>query len=180
MQSKATTVQEYLAELPGDRRQALEAVRAVLLRNLDPLYEEGILYGMIGYYVPHRIYPAGYHCNPELPVPFVCMASQKNHMALYLSCIYGHPENERWFREAWARTGKKLDMGKACLRFRKLEDLELDLVAEAVRRVPTLQFIRHYEETYVKRTAQPAKPAKATAKTPVKAPRKSSPSKRAK
>src|SRR5688572_28205785 len=105
MQSKAATVQQYLAELPADRRAAIETVRAVIRKNLDPLYEEGMHYGMIGYYVPHRVYRAGYHCDPKQPLPFVCLASQKNHLAVYLGCVYGHAENERWFREAWTATG---------------------------------------------------------------------------
>ena len=88
MQSKATTVEQYLAELPEDRRMALEAVRQVVLKNLDKDFEEGMQYGMIGYYVPHRVYPAGYHCDPKQPLPFAHLASQKNHMALYLMCIY--------------------------------------------------------------------------------------------
>jgi hypothetical protein len=145
MTSKATTVEQYLSELPDDRRKALETVRQVILINLDKDYEEGIQYGMIGYYVPHRVYPAGYHCDPKLPLPFAHLASQKNHMALYLMCIYGESDLSRWFREAWAKTGKKLDMGKACVRFKKVEDLALDVIAEAIKRVPAKKFIAHCE-----------------------------------
>ncbi len=145
MQSKATTVQQYLKELPVDRRSVIESVRAVILKNLDPTFEEGMQYGMIGYYVPHRVYPAGYHCNPKQPLPFICLASQKNYMSVYLGCVYGHPGRERWFRDAWAKTGKKLDMGKACLRFRGLEDLALDVLGELIRRVPARAFIKEYE-----------------------------------
>ena len=94
MQSKATSVDQYLAGLPADRRDAIEAVRAVILENLPKGYEEGMQYGMIGYYVPHRVYPAGYHCDPLQPLPFAALASQKNHMSLYLMCIYGNPEHE--------------------------------------------------------------------------------------
>ena len=104
MTSKATTVEQYLSELPEDRRRALEAVRRVILKNLDKDYEEGMQYGMIGYYVPHRVHPAGYHCDPKQPLPFANLGSQKNHMALYLMCIYGESDLSRWFREAWART----------------------------------------------------------------------------
>ena len=145
MQSKATTVEEYLSQLPADRRTALEAVRQVILKNLDKDYEEGIQYGMIGYYVPHRVYPAGYHCDPKQPLPFANLASQKNYMALYLMCVYGESDLSRWFRQAWAKTGKKLDMGKACVRFKKLEDLALDVIAEAIRRVPAKKYIEHCE-----------------------------------
>ena len=145
MQSKASTVEQYLSELPEDRRKALEAVRQVILENLDKDYEEGIQYGMIGYYVPHRVYPAGYHCDPKQPLPFVNLASQKNHMALYLMCIYGESDLSRWFQQAWARTGKKLDMGKACVRFKKLEDLALDVIAETIKRMPAAKYIEHCE-----------------------------------
>ena len=144
MQSKATTVPQYLAELPADRRSAIENVRAVILKNLDPAFEEGMQYGMIGYYVPHRVYPPGYHCDPKQPLPFICLASQKNYMSLYLGCVYG-PEREKPFREAWAKTGKKLDMGKSCVRFRKLEDLALDVIGAAIRRTRARAFIRYYE-----------------------------------
>ena len=115
MQRKATTVQQYLAELPAERRSAIESVRTVILKNLDPVFEEGMKYGMIGYYVPHRVYPPGYHCDPRQSLSFVCLASQNNYMSVYLGCVYGHPERYRWFCEACAKTGKKLDMGKPCV-----------------------------------------------------------------
>lgn len=146
MQSKATTVAQYLADLPADRRAALEAVREVILDNLDADYEEGVQYGMIGYYVPHRVFPAGYHCDPRQPLPFAGLASQKNHMSLYMMALYaGSDDIEKWFRKAWAATGKKLDMGKSCIRFRKLEDLALDVIGEAVRRVPARAFVARYQ-----------------------------------
>src|SRR6478672_2290298 len=136
MQSKAQTVDDYLAELPPDRRTALETVRALILKNLDRDYEEGMQFGMIGYYVPHRVFPAGYHCDPRQPLQFAALASQKNYMSLYLMAVYMDGDQQKWFREAWARTGKKLDMGKACVRFKKLEDLPLDVIGEVIRRVP--------------------------------------------
>lgn len=145
MQSKATTVKQYLAELPAERRTAIEAVRKVVLKNLDREYEEGMQYGMIGFYVPHRIYPPGYHCDPRQPLPFACLASQKNYMSLYLGCVYGEHDLARWFRDAWAKTGKKLDMGKSCVRFRKVEDLALDVIGEAIRRMPAKLFVSYYE-----------------------------------
>lgn len=164
MQSKATTVQQYLAELPADRRFAIGSVRAVILQNLDPLFEEGMQYGMIGYYVPHRVYPAGYHCDPRQPLPFICLASQKNYMSLYLGCVYGSAR-EQPFREAWAKTGKKLDLGKSCLRFKRLDDLALDVIGEAIRRTPARAFIEYYEAAtknlrrrpVKKTTSQPSK-----------------------
>lgn len=145
MQSKAATVEQYLSELPPERREALEAVRAVILQNLDPDYEEGMQYGMIGYYVPHRVYPPGYHCDPRQPLPYACLASQKNHMSLSLMSVYAEGEHAEWFREQWKRSGKKLDMGKSCIRFKKLADLPLDVIAEAIRRMPAREHIAHYE-----------------------------------
>jgi hypothetical protein len=161
MQSTATTVDDYLASLPPDRRGAISAVREVILKNLDRDYEEGMQYGMIGYFVPHRVFPAGYHCDPRQPLPFAGLASQKNHMALYMMSLYGGgAEQERWFREAWARTGKKLDMGKSCIRFKKVEDLALDVIAEAIRRMPAKAYIAHYESairTMNRKTASAAR-----------------------
>lgn len=143
--STARTVDAYLAELPADRRAALEAVRGVLLRNLPEGYEEGMQYGMIGYYVPHSRYPAGYHCDVRQPLPFASLGAQKNHLAVYLMCVYGSPEHAAWFQQAWAQTGKKLDMGKSCVRFKKVEDLALDVLGEAVARVPVDAYIATYE-----------------------------------
>ncbi len=161
----ATTVPEYLAGLPADRRAALEAVRRVILDNLDAGYEEGMQYGMVGYYVPHRLYPAGYHANPSQPLPFVSLASQKGHMALYLMCLYGSPEHEQRFKQRWKASGKKLDMGKSCVRFKKLEDLPLEVIAETIREIPAKQLIASYESALAgyrasKKPRKTPKPAK--------------------
>ena len=145
MNSKAKTVREYLAELPAERRAAIRVVRKVILKNLDDAYEEGIQYGMIGYFVPHSVYPAGYHCDPKQPLPFAGLASQKNYMALYLMCNYCDPRHDKWFRQQWAKTGKKLDMGKSCIRFKEVEDLPLQLIGEAIARVPAKEHIAYYE-----------------------------------
>ena len=143
--SKPATVKEYLAALPEDRRDALETVRQTILDALPEGYEEGMQYGMIGYYVPHSLYPAGYHCDPKQPLPFAQLASQKRHMSLYLFCIYTDEALKAWFADAWKKTGKKLDMGKGCVRFRTLDDAPLDVIAEAVSRVPVQDFIASYE-----------------------------------
>lgn len=140
MQSKTKTVKEYLASLPADRRQAIEAVRKVILKNLDKVYEEGMSYGMIAYCVPHKIYPPGYHCDPKQALPFAGLASQKNYMSVYIAC-----EDAKQFRREWARTGKKLDMGKVCIRFKKLDDLALELIGKEIARFPARKFIAYYE-----------------------------------
>ena len=145
MQSKAKTVAQYLAELPADRRAAISKVRCVIRGRLPKGFSEQMHYGMIGYVVPHRLYPAGYHCDPKQPLPFASLASQKNYMALYLMTVYQNREMERWLRDQFQARGKKLDMGKSCIRFKKLEDLPLDVVGEAIARVPMAEYVRRYE-----------------------------------
>ena len=152
MQSSASTVEAYLAELPDERRAIVAAVRDTVLANLDPAYAEGMGYGMIGWSVPHSVFPAGYHCNPKLPLPFASLASQKNHVSLYLMGL-GEPESEDvvWFRQAWAASGKKkLDMGKACIKFKKLDDIALDVIGEAIKRMPAARYIALYQQTLAK------------------------------
>ncbi|MGQ0626500.1 MAG: DUF1801 domain-containing protein [Phycisphaerales bacterium] len=146
MQSKATTVEEYLAQLPADRRAVISAIRKVILANLDKGYEEGMSYGAIGYFVPHRVYPPGYHCDPRLPLPFAGLGSQKRHMSLGIMSNYGGSVEEERFRAAWLKTGKKLDMGKCCVRFTRLEDVPLEVVGESIRRMPAKKFIELYEK----------------------------------
>lgn len=161
MQSKAQTVKDYLAELPEDRRAALNAVREVIRRNLDAEYEEGMQYGMIGYYVPHRVFPAGYHCDPKQPLPFAAVAAQKNHLAVYLMGAYLDSAEKQWFEDAWTRTGKKLDMGKSCLRFKKVEELALDVLGESIRRIPARQYISRYQAILASSKTGAAKSARA-------------------
>jgi hypothetical protein len=157
MQSNASTVEAYLAELPDERRAIVAAVRDTVLANLDPAYAEGMGYGMIGWSVPHSVFPAGYHCNPKLPLPFASLASQKNHVSLYLMGLYmgntGKAESEDvvWLRQAWAASGKKkLDMGKACIKFKKLDDIALDVIGEAIKRMPAVRYIALYQKTLAK------------------------------
>ena len=172
MQSQAQTVRDYLASLPPERRSAIEAVRKVILANLDAQYQEGMQYGMIGYYVPHSVYPPGYHCDPRLPLQFAALASQKNYMSLYLMGVYcgcdgGEPtEHAKWFQTAWKKSGKKLDMGKACIRFKSVDDLPLEVIGEAIRRLPARSYIKFYEAA----RAEQAK--KASARAAKKAPKK--------
>lgn len=145
MQSKATTVDDYLAELPEDRREAIQTIRTVILKNLPKGYEEGMQYGMIGYYVPHRLYPAGYHCDPKQPLPFAALASQKNDVSLYFMGLYSDTEDMAWFQQAWAEAGKKLDMGKSCIRFKRVDDLPLKVIGQAIKRFPLKKYIADYE-----------------------------------
>jgi hypothetical protein len=142
MQSGADSVQAYLAELPDDRREIVEAVRSVVLENLPVGFEEGMQYGMIGYYVPLERYPVTYNGQP---LGIAALASQKRHLSLYLMGIYGDDGESSWFRERWAETGKRLDMGKSCVRFRRLDDLAIDVVGEAIARTSVDDFIRAYE-----------------------------------
>jgi hypothetical protein len=163
MQSKATTVEQYLGELPEDRREAIEAVRRVILENLPQGYEEGMQYGMIGYFVPHSVYPPGYHCDPKQPLPFAGLASQKNYVSIYLMCVYGHPEHEAWFRQAWAKTGKKLDMGKSCVRFKRIDDVPLKVIGQAIKRVSAKKFIEYYDSAIEGRAGRAGKRTRKTA-----------------
>ena len=141
--SSATTPDEYIESLPPDRREAVSAIRDVVRSNLPPGYEEGIQHGMIAWYVPLERFPDTY--NGE-PLGLAGLANQKNHISLYLNSVYGDPETDRWFRERWAETGKKLDMGKSCVRFRRLDDVPLDLVAETISRTPLDAFIERYQD----------------------------------
>jgi uncharacterized protein DUF1801 len=140
---QARTVDEYLASLPDDRRAALEAVRDVVRSNLAPGFEEGLDFGMISWYVPLATMPDTYNGHP---LGLAALASQKNYMALYLNNVYGDLETERWFRDRWATTGKKLDMGKSCVRFRRIDDLPLDVIAETIARTGLDQFLDRYRE----------------------------------
>ena len=142
---KPISVKAYLDGLPEDRRTALRKVRAAVNRALPKGYKEGIQYGMIGWFVPHSKYPEGYHCDPKQPVPFAALASQKNYMSIYLMSVYGSAKHRAWFEKAWAKTGKKLNMGKSCVRFKDVDDLALDVIEEAIARVPLDEYVTAYE-----------------------------------
>jgi len=146
----ATTVEQYLAALPEDRRAALNAVRAVFKKNLDKNIVEGIQYGMIGYFVPHSVFPAGYHCDPKQPLPYAGLASRKGYMTVALMSVYMIPASRAAFEAAWKKTGKKLDMGAACIRFKKLEDLPLEVLGDAIKRATARDYIAHYESNLAK------------------------------
>jgi hypothetical protein len=181
MQSKATTVQQYLAELPADRRAQLNAVRAVIKKNIDKGFKEGVGYGMIGWSVPHSIYPPGYHCDPKTPLPFAGMAAQKNHLSLYIMCVYFEGGEHDWLRQQFAKAGKKLDMGKSCIRFQKAEDLHLEAIGQVFKRTTVKKYVEMYEKSLSlhsgksKGKGKSAKSAGAASKKSAKtAPKKSS------
>ncbi|MES2850154.1 MAG: DUF1801 domain-containing protein [Bacteroidota bacterium] len=147
MQSKATTVDQYLDEVPEERKAAMKKLRAVIKKNLPKGFKEGMGYGMAGYSVPHSIYPAGYHCNPKDPLPFMGFASQKNFIAVYSMAIYATPALLKWFTEAHAKASpKKLDMGKSCLRYKKPEDIPFDLIGELASKMTPGEWIAIYEK----------------------------------
>jgi len=151
MQSKATTVKEYLKELPADKKTAFEELRDTLNNNIPKGFEEQMCYGMIGYVVPHTLYPKGYHCDPKLPLPFVSIASQKNFIALYHMGIYANPTLLKWFVEEFPKYSKgKLDMGKSCIRFKNPNDIPFDLLGELCSRVSAGEWIACYEQAFRK------------------------------
>jgi hypothetical protein len=144
MLGKATTIKEYLESLPPERREAILKVREVILKNLPAGYEEGIQYGMIGYYIPLSRYPKTYN---NQPLGLAALASQKNYMSLYLINIYSDAETLQWFKDTCIKNGKKLDMGKSCIRFKRLDDLPLETVGQAIARTSVNDFIALYESS---------------------------------
>lgn len=141
--STATTVDQYLRELPDDRRAAIAAVREEILANLPEGYEETMQYGMISYIIPKSRYPETYNGQP---LALASLANQKNHMAIYLNNVYSEPGSKDWFRDEYAKTGKKLDMGQSCVRFRRLENLPVQLIGRAIARTSVDDFIADYEK----------------------------------
>ena len=150
MQSQAKTVSEYIETLPDDRRKIISEIRKVIKRNLPKGFAETMQYGMISYVVPHKLYPSGYHARPADALPFISLASQKNHIALYHMMVY-QGELQDWFLGAWKNaTDKKLDMGKSCIRFKKAEDVPLKLIGELAGKVTPKQWIETYEKSIKK------------------------------
>ena len=152
MQSTAKTAEDYIAELPEDRKAAMAELRSILNRNLPDGFKEGIGYGMLCYSVPHSIYPAGYHCDPKLPLPFISLASQKNFIALYHMGIYADQKLLEWFTAEYPKHAKgKLDMGKSCIRFKKTDDIPMALIAQLAAKVTPSQWIETYEAAFKKK-----------------------------
>lgn len=146
MQSTATSVEEYFDSLPEDRQKPMNELRKIIKKNLPKGFKEGLGYGMVGYVVPHSIYPAGYHCDPKSPLPFMGMASQKNFISFYHMGIYADKKLLDWFTSEYAKRAKgKLDMGKSCIRFKKPDQIPFDLIGELVAKVSVEDWIKTYE-----------------------------------
>jgi hypothetical protein len=147
MQSKATTPEAYIAEMPEERQKAFSRLRTVIKKNLPKGFKEGMGYGMMGWSVPHSLYPPGYHCNPKDPLPFMSIASQKNFIAVYHMGIYADQKLLKWFTEEHAKASqKKLDMGKSCIRYKKPEDIPFELIGELASKITPDEWIAVYEK----------------------------------
>lgn len=148
MQSSATTPNQYIDSLPEERKKVMQELRAVIQKNLPKGFEERMQYGMIGYVVPHTLYPAGYHVDPILPLPFLSIASQKNFIALYHFGLYSDADLLAWFQKEYAqKVSTKLDMGKSCIRFKKIDAISFDLIGELAAKITPQQWIEMYEKS---------------------------------
>jgi hypothetical protein len=146
MQYKATSPEDYINQVPKERQNALKKLRKAIKENLPKGFEEGIQYGMIGYYVPHSIYPDGYHCTPKEPLPFMSFASQKNSINLYSSGIYSKKEIHDWFVSEYPKHCKrKLDMGKSCVRFKNIDEIPFELIGALSKKLTVQEWIDIYE-----------------------------------
>jgi Domain of unknown function (DU1801) len=149
MSSIAELPQDYIDALPDDRKQAILSIREALFANLPVGFQEVMSYGMLGYVVPHSLYPSGYHCNPKLPLPFIALASQKNFIALYHMGLYAEKTLFDWFTTEYPKHSKaKLDMGKSCMRFKKMEDIPVALIGELATKMTPQNWIDCYEKAF--------------------------------
>jgi len=147
MRTEGITPEEIIANSPEERREALTKLRNTIREHLPEGFREGIGYGMICYAVPHSVYPAGYHCDPKLPLPFMSFASQKNFIAFYHMGMYADPELLNWFQTEYAKVSKtKLDMGKSCVRFKKPDQIPFELIGQLVSKMSAEEWIKRYEE----------------------------------
>lgn len=149
MQYTASTPDEYIAQIPEERQASMKKLRAVIKKNLPKGFTETISYGMIGYVVPHKLYPAGYHCDPKLPLPFMSIASQKNFIAVYHMGIYADKKLMDWFLAEYPKhTTTKLDMGKSCIRFKKPEQVPYALIGELASKMSVADWVGTYEKAF--------------------------------
>jgi uncharacterized protein YdhG (YjbR/CyaY superfamily) len=145
------SIDDYLKNLPQDRLEVINKLRSIIKDNLPAGFEEAMSYGMIGYVVPHSLFPAGYHCDPKLPLPFVSIASQKNFVALYHMGIYANPDLLKWFTSEYPKHVKsKLDMGKSCVRFKKMDQIPYELIGELAKKMSPQQWIDLYQASFQK------------------------------
>ena len=146
MTSNSKTPDEYIDQLPEDRKDPISKLRKIINQNIDKGFSEEINYGMIDWVVPHSLYPDGYHCNPKLPLPFLSIASQKKFVAVYHMGIYASPKLLDWFVSKYLKhCSNKLDMGKSCVRFKKIENIPYDLIGELVAKMSVKDWIKLYE-----------------------------------
>ena len=149
MKIPANSVEEYLEKVPADRKEAIQKLRKIILKNIPKGFQETLSYGMIGYVVPHSLYPAGYHCDPKLPLPFLGFASQKNFIAVYHMGVYADEKLLKWFIAEYPKHSKnKLDMGKSCLRFKKPDQIPFELIGQLVAKMTVKDWVKIYEEKF--------------------------------
>lgn len=153
MDRSVVSAAAYLKAMPADRYALVEAVRRAILDHLPDGYVEILQYGMIGYAVPLALYPPGYHARRGEPLPYAALGSQKRHIAVHLMGIYADPYGQAWLRAAWARAGKRLDMGKGCVRFRGIDDVPIDALGAAIARLPIADYVKLYEAGRASRRA---------------------------
>lgn len=152
MQYKAISTNDYISQLPEERQEPIKKLRQIISKNLSKGFKEGINYNMIGFYVPHSVYPDGYHCSPELPLPFMNLASQKNFIAVYHMGMYAKKEILDWFVNEYPKHCKrKLDMGKSCVRFKKMDDIPYKLIGELAAKMTSEEWIKIYEANVKKK-----------------------------
>ncbi|MGC6413938.1 MAG: DUF1801 domain-containing protein [Bacteroidia bacterium] len=152
MNYKSATIEEYLNQIPSERKDAIKKILDLMEQNLPKGFEARINYSMPGYVVPHSLFPAGYHCDPKLPLPFINIASQKNFIALYHMGIYANPELLQWFQTEYKKhVPTKLDMGKSCIRFKKVEQIPYELLAELFKKMTPEEWIKIYKDAFVKK-----------------------------
>ena len=151
MTSDAKTPEEYINSLPQDRKDAISKLRKIILKKIPKGFSETISYGMLGYVVPHSIYPEGYHCDPKLPLPFMSIASQKNFVGVYHMGIYANKELYDWFVDEYPKhSNRKIDMGKSCIRLKKIEEIPYELIGELASKMTLNEWIKIYENTIKK------------------------------
>lgn len=169
MQSKAKTVQEYLDSLPDERKEAMHALRDAINKNIPKGFSEGMAYGMMGWAVPHALYPSGYHCDPKQPLPFAGLASQKNSINFYHMGIYADAKLLKWFVSEFPKhTKQRLDMGKSCIRFNKVDDIPVQLIGELMKKISVKDWIHTYETNFKNSKVTSTKESKKTKSAPAK------------